>query len=115
MHRQMYRGVRPHSVYPCGVGASSTILHNYDMFPASGVYLGPRVCARLDWLSSYFSYVSPRGAFYVMAKYLFSDAPSQQIATRMLEEAKVITIPGGLWTGRGGSPAYLLWRRTGSH
>jgi aminotransferase len=58
-------------------------------------------CARLDKLGQYFSYVVPKGAFYVMAKYLFSDAPSQEVATRLLEEAKVITIPGGSF-GRGG-------------
>jgi len=58
-------------------------------------------CARLDKLSRYFSYVPPKGAFYVMAKYLFSDASSQEVATRLLEEAKVITIPGGSF-GKGG-------------
>lgn len=58
-------------------------------------------CARLDKLSRYFSYVPPRGAFYVMAKYLFSEASSQEVATRILEEAKVITIPGGSF-GEGG-------------
>ncbi len=58
-------------------------------------------CARLDKLSRYFSYVPPKGAFYVMAKYLFSDASSQEVAIRLLEEAKVITIPGGSF-GEGG-------------
>jgi len=58
-------------------------------------------CARLDKLDKYFSYVPPKGAFYVMAKYLFSQAPSQEVATRLLEEAKVITIPGGSF-GEGG-------------
>jgi len=60
-----------------------------------------RCCARLDKLNKYFSYVAPKGAFYVMAKYLFSDADSQEIAIRLLEEAKVITIPGGAF-GQGG-------------
>ncbi|KJS03537.1 MAG: aminotransferase [Desulfobulbaceae bacterium BRH_c16a] len=58
-------------------------------------------CARLDKLSKYFSYVPPKGAFYVMAKYLFSTASSQHVATRLLQEAKVITIPGGAF-GKGG-------------
>jgi aminotransferase len=58
-------------------------------------------CARLDKLKDYFSYVPPKGAFYVMAKYLFSEASSQEVATRLLEEAKVITIPGGAF-GEGG-------------
>lgn len=58
-------------------------------------------CRRLDRLSNYFSYVPPKGAFYVMAKYFFSDASSQEVAVRLLEEAKVITIPGGPF-GKGG-------------
>ncbi len=58
-------------------------------------------CARLDKLNKYFSYVPPKGAFYVMAKYLFSEDSSQEVATRLLEEAKVITIPGGAF-GKGG-------------
>ena len=58
-------------------------------------------CDRLDRLKEYFSYVAPKGAFYVMAKYLFSDESSQEVATRVLEEAKVITIPGGAF-GKGG-------------
>ncbi len=57
--------------------------------------------ARLDKLNKYFSYVPPKGAFYVMAKYLFSDDSSQEVATRLLEEARVITIPGGSF-GEGG-------------
>lgn len=58
-------------------------------------------CARLDRLQKYFSYVPPQGAFYVMAKYLFRATSSQEVATRLLEEAKVITIPGGAF-GQGG-------------
>lgn len=42
-----------------------------------------------------------KGAFYVMAKYRFSDASSQEVAIRLLEEAKVITIRGGSF-GEGG-------------
>lgn len=58
-------------------------------------------CARLDDLEKYFSYVPPKGAFYVMAKYLFTAGSSQEVATRLLREAKVITIPGGAF-GEGG-------------
>ena len=36
-----------------------------------------------------------------MAKYLFSDDSSQKVATRLLKEAGVITIPGGSF-GEGG-------------
>lgn len=59
-------------------------------------------CQRLDRLGAYFSYVPPEGAFYVMAKYLFSDDDSHRVAVRLLEEAKVITIPGGAF-GQGGN------------
>lgn len=52
-------------------------------------------CRRLEALAGQFSYVRPRGAFYVMACYRFSREPSQQVAERMLNEAGVITIPGG--------------------
>jgi aminotransferase len=62
-------------------------------------------CSRLDRLKPYFSYVAPKGAFYVMAKYLFSDAPSQQIAVRILQEARVITIPG--WAFGPGGEGHL--------
>jgi aminotransferase len=58
-------------------------------------------CARLDKLQNYFCYVPPKGAFYVMARYLFRAASSQEVATRLLQEAKVITIPGGAF-GEGG-------------
>ena len=58
-------------------------------------------CQRLDRLKRYFSYVPPRGAFYLMAKYRFSTASSQEVAIRLLHEAKVITIPGGPF-GKGG-------------
>ncbi|WP_457576018.1 pyridoxal phosphate-dependent aminotransferase [Desulfomarina sp.] len=58
-------------------------------------------CSRLDRLSDYFSYVPPKGAFYIMARYLFTDASSKEVATRLLREAKVITIPGGSF-GPGG-------------
>jgi len=58
-------------------------------------------CSRLDRLSEYFSYVPPKGAFYIMARYLFTDGPSKEVAARLLQEAKVITIPGGSF-GPGG-------------
>ena len=58
-------------------------------------------CERLDNLGDLFSYVKPRGAFYLMAKYLFTDASSRDVAIRILNEAKVITVPGGSF-GPGG-------------
>jgi aminotransferase len=58
-------------------------------------------CQRLSQLPDFFSYVAPKGAFYVMARYLFSDEPSQDVASRLLQGARVITIPGGSF-GLGG-------------
>lgn len=58
-------------------------------------------CSRLDALAPHFTYVRPEGAFYIMAKYRFTDAPSQQVAERLIREAGVITIPGGAF-GPGG-------------
>nr|WP_321464649.1 pyridoxal phosphate-dependent aminotransferase [uncultured Desulfobulbus sp.] len=58
-------------------------------------------CQRLDALGDYFSYVPPQGAFYVMARYLFSDRPSHEVADSLLDGARVITIPGGSY-GPGG-------------
>ncbi|GFM37811.1 pyridoxal phosphate-dependent aminotransferase [Desulfovibrio psychrotolerans] len=54
-----------------------------------------QTCAALDGMADHFSYVIPRGAFYVMARYRFSHAASPEVARRILEEARVITIPGG--------------------
>jgi len=51
-------------------------------------------CRRLDNLNAAFDYVRPRGAFYIMARYLFTDAPSREVAIDILNEAHVITVPG---------------------
>jgi aminotransferase len=58
-------------------------------------------CRRLDGLKNAFSYVKPRGAFYLMARYRFTDTPSRDVAIRILNEARVITVPGGSF-GPGG-------------
>ncbi|EMG38293.1 aspartate/tyrosine/aromatic aminotransferase [Desulfocurvibacter africanus PCS] len=58
-------------------------------------------CRRLHELRDYFDYVAPGGAFYIMARYKFTHAPSMEVATRLIEEARVITIPGGSF-GPGG-------------
>jgi aminotransferase len=58
-------------------------------------------CARLDALAPHFTYVRPEGAFYIMAQYHFTGAPSQEVAERLVREAGVITIPGGAF-GPGG-------------
>jgi len=58
-------------------------------------------CKRMDGLSDFFSYVPPQGAFYLMAKYLFTTADADTVARRLLDEAGVITIPGSSY-GSGG-------------
>lgn len=51
--------------------------------------------ARLDAMAPHISYVAPRGAFYVMARYTFTPHDSMTVARRLLEEGRVITVPGG--------------------
>lgn len=58
-------------------------------------------CARLNAMPDAFSYVKPKGAFYIMARYHFTNAPSHDVAVRLIHEAGVITIPGGSY-GPGG-------------
>ncbi|RUA03072.1 MAG: aminotransferase [Deltaproteobacteria bacterium] len=58
-------------------------------------------CRRLDQMAGIFDYVEPRGAFYVMARYLFTDRPSRDVAIQILNEAGVITIPGGSFGPQG--------------
>jgi aminotransferase len=58
-------------------------------------------CHRLNRMAGMFDYVEPRGAFYVMARYLFTDRSSRDVAIQILNEAKVITIPGGSFGPQG--------------
>ncbi|NLZ17845.1 MAG: pyridoxal phosphate-dependent aminotransferase [Desulfobulbaceae bacterium] len=58
-------------------------------------------CARLERLHDFFSFVPPQGAFYVMARYLFSQEDALSVALRILHEARVITIPTSGF-GKGG-------------
>jgi aminotransferase len=57
--------------------------------------------SRLDRLPEHFGYNRPGGAFYVMARYLFSRDPSGQLAQTFIREPKVVTVPGGSY-GPGG-------------
>lgn len=52
------------------------------------------MCERLDRLSELFSYTKPRGAYYIIAKYKKPDISSEEFAKRLLQEAKVIVVPG---------------------
>lgn len=60
-------------------------------------------CCRLDRIKDYFSYVTPKGAYYLMARYRLPGMDSMTFALRMLQEARVITIPGAAFgpTGEG--------------
>lgn len=60
------------------------------------------VCSKLDGLSEIFSYVKPHGGYYVFPKVKDVDS-SIDFAIRLLEEARVITIPGSAFgpTGEG--------------
>ncbi len=52
------------------------------------------VCARLDGLSDLFSYVKPVGGYYFFPRIKTTDT-SIQFALKLLNDARVITIPGG--------------------
>ncbi|HVN25234.1 MAG TPA: pyridoxal phosphate-dependent aminotransferase [Syntrophorhabdales bacterium] len=51
-------------------------------------------CARLDRLSSLFSYQKPQGAYYVFPRIVPGSLKSMDLALRLLYEAKVISVPG---------------------
>lgn len=52
------------------------------------------VCARLDALNDLFSYTKPKGAYYVFAKFKKTNLNSWDFALKMLNEAKVVCVPG---------------------
>ena len=52
------------------------------------------ICRRLDRLSGALSYIKPEGAYYLMARYHFTEEPAWDLAVRLINEAKVITVPG---------------------
>jgi len=51
-------------------------------------------CQRLDRLTTLFSYQKPKGAYYIFPKILRSGMSSMELALALLNEAKVITVPG---------------------
>jgi aminotransferase len=52
------------------------------------------ICRRLNRLGEAFSYIKPQGAYYLMARYLFTEEAAWDLAVRLINEAKVITVPG---------------------
>lgn len=51
------------------------------------------ICSRLDKLPDLFTYVKPRGTYYVFPKYNLPIS-SIEMAKRLLYEARVVTVPG---------------------
>lgn len=52
------------------------------------------ICERLDRLPDLFSYCSPQGAYYILARYKKTKLNSWDFALKLLYEAGVITVPG---------------------
>jgi aminotransferase len=52
------------------------------------------ICQRLDNLPRLFSYHKPEGAYYIFPKYKHFTLNSFDFAKKLVDEAKVITIPG---------------------
>jgi len=59
------------------------------------------LCNGLQELAPWFSCTRPKGAFYVMARCDACLPDSRELASRLVREARVVTIPGGSF-GRGG-------------
>lgn len=59
--------------------------------------------SELDTLSPVFTYSAPRGAYYIFAQYSLPNIDSFELSLRLLNEAKIIVIPGGAFgpTGEG--------------
>jgi len=51
-------------------------------------------CQRMERLGKFFDFVKPQGAFYLMARSKLRGLDSMSLALRILNEARVITIPG---------------------
>ena len=65
-----------------------------------------RLTRRLDAMAPLVTYNRPAGAFYVMARYDLPTTP-MEVATRLIREANVITIPGDSF-GPGGNSSLRL-------
>jgi aminotransferase len=59
------------------------------------------ICSGLETMRDHFSFVRPRGAYYLLARSRHPGAGSMDLALRLLNEARVITIPGAAF-GPGG-------------
>ncbi|MEK7542379.1 MAG: aminotransferase class I/II-fold pyridoxal phosphate-dependent enzyme [Patescibacteria group bacterium] len=52
------------------------------------------MCEKLDELSDFLEYQKPEGAYYILAKYQKPQMPSAVLAVKILNEARVVVIPG---------------------
>ncbi len=59
------------------------------------------MCRELDTLSNFFEYQKPKGAYYILAKVRRPNIDSFQLALRMLNEARVVVIPGAAFGPQG--------------
>ncbi len=89
---------------PAQIAALASLEGPQDIYADMKAKLQARrdlICAGLDEMGGGFSHIRPAGAFYVMARAGFPVRDSRELAIRLIEEAKVITIPGGAF-GPGG-------------
>ncbi len=59
------------------------------------------ICKRLDALSDLFSYQKPQGAYYILGRYKKTKLNSWEFTLRLLNEAKVVVIPGSEFGSQG--------------
>lgn len=78
----------------------------YDGFVATLSARRDQIARRLDAMAPAVAYNRPGGAFYVMARYDLPASP-MDVATRLIREARVITIPGDSF-GPGGAQSLRL-------
>ncbi|MFP5257864.1 MAG: pyridoxal phosphate-dependent aminotransferase [Acidobacteriota bacterium] len=93
---------------PSQIAALASLTGPQDIYAGFLATLARRrrgIMARLDAMPA-ITYNAPAGAFYIMARYDRPDAP-MDVATRLIREARVITIPGDSF-GPGGDRSLRL-------
>lgn len=60
-----------------------------------------RMCGHLDRLGKWFSYVKPKGAYYVFPKFLPAQIDDVDLAVRLVQEARVAMVPGSAFGPEG--------------
>ncbi|MYL82044.1 aminotransferase class I/II-fold pyridoxal phosphate-dependent enzyme [Desulfovibrio aerotolerans] len=93
---------------PSQIAALASLTGPQDIYAGFLSILARRrraIMAHLDAMPA-ITYNAPGGAFYIMARYALPDAP-MDVATRLIHEARVITIPGDSF-GPGGTQSLRL-------